>query len=438
MRCPANAYVASMDMDHRSPNGKRRILLCSLSTTLGGVELRMGLEARLLQKAGYGTAVGINLYPALQNWVAGLEKNDIPALDYDPPPFMEQWWWWRRSRLSRFAFLARGQDLLWRYARRKNKFFAKVRSNTFFKRQRFDLIHIFLPWTDFGGTRLWLSHYNRVPAVLSIRNSFRPATWAGWVAAHYREGFQAVRGIYAISQSALDHFMGVFGDYVLPGTVTDVIHNSVDTRRFKTDDASRAAARRRLGLPQDALVIGAAARLEKQKRPDRLIRVFKELKNKFPDLYLVLVGSGSLEPALKEQTRRLGIRDSVVFTGWQPDVERFLPALDMAVHLSSNEGFGTSTVEAMACGLPVVATDVPGTRDILAGGEGGILVPADDIEAAVAACRDILSNDVLRRQLGRYGRKESVSKYDEEVWGDKILAFYQKVFDGLVIEESKN
>ena len=419
-------------------NEHKRVLLCSLSTTLGGVELRMGLEARLLQRAGYGAAVGINLYPALQNWVADLEKDAIPAFDYDPPPFMEKWWWWRKTKLSRSGFLARGQDLLWRVARRKNKYFARSLSRQFFERNRFDLNHIFLPWTDFGGTRLWLAHYNRVPAVLSVRNAFRPATWAGWVAAHYREGFQAVRGIYAISQSALDHFMGVFGDYVLPGTVTEVIHNSVDTRRFNTDDATRAAARRRLELPQDALVIGAAARLEKQKRPDRLIKLFKELKMNFPDLYLVLVGSGSLEPALKEQTRRLGIRDSVVFTGWQPDVERILPALDMAVHLSSNEGFGTSTVEAMACGLPVVATDVPGTRDILAGGESGILVPADDIEAAVTACQTILSNDALRRQLGQNGRRESVSKYDEEAWGNKILAFYQKVFDGLVIEESKN
>ena len=420
------------DLEHK------RVLLCSLSTTLGGVELRMGLEARLLRKAGYHAAVGINMYPNLQNWVSGLEDDDIEAFDYDPPPFMEQWWWWRKSKLSKYGFLVRGRDVLWRIAWRRNKHIAKNRSKKFFKRNRFDLNHIFLPWTDFGGTRLWLAHYNKVPAVLSVRNAFRPATLSGWVAEHYREGFRAVRGIYAISQSALDHFMDVFGDYILPGTVTEVIHNSVDTRRFKRDDATRAAARRRLELPQDALVIGAAARLEKQKRPDRLISVFKELKMNFPHLYLVLVGSGSLKTALKEQSRRLGIRDSVIFTGWQPDVESFLPAFDLAVHLSSNEGFGTSTVEAMACGLPVVATDVPGTRDILAGGGSGILVPTDDIEAAVAACRNILSNAALRRQLGRHGRRESVAQYDESAWGDKILGFYQRVFDSLGNQVTKN
>ena len=418
-------------MDNRLTNGHKHILLCSLSTTLGGVELRMGLEARLLKQAGYNVTVGVNMYPVLKNWASALENDDIQVLDYDPPPFMERWWWWRRSKLSKYGFLERGQELLWGIAQRKNKFHAKKRSQNFFKRYRFDLNHIFLPWSDFGGTRLGVAHYNRMPAILSIRNAFRPATWSGKAAEHYREVFRAVRGIYAISQSAMDHFMVIFGDYVLPGTVTEIIHNSVDTTRFKPDDTRRIAARGMLKLPQDAIVIGAAARLEKQKRPDKLITIFNELKINFPNLYLVLVGMGSLEPTLKEQTRRLGICDKVIFTGWQPAVEKILPAFDLAVQLSRNEGFGTSTIEAMACGLPVVATDVPGTRDILASGEGGILVPADDLKATVAACQKLLANKTLRKQLGQKGRQESVSKYDERAWGNKILEFYQKIFDSL-------
>ena len=89
----------------------------------------------------------------------------------------------------------------------------------------------------------------------------------------------------------------------------------------------------------------------------------------------------------------------------------------------------------MACGLPVVATDVPGTRDILASGEGGILVPADDVKATVAACQNLLANKTLRRQLGQKGRQESVLKYDEHAWGNKILDFYQKVFASLRVEK---
>jgi glycosyltransferase involved in cell wall biosynthesis len=398
----------------------------------------MGLEARLLQRCGYHAAVGINLYPTLQNWAFGLEADNVPVFNYDPPPFMEQWWWWRKTKLSKCFFWGRGQYTLWRIARVFNKLTAISRSKEFFKENRFDLIHVFLPWTDFGGTRLWLAHYNRLPAVLSVRNAFRPATWSGWCAEHYREGFRAVRGIYAISQSAMDHFMAVFGRFVQPGTVTDVIYNSVDTRRFKPDHNVRVAARKMLEVPQDALVVGAAARLERQKRPDKLVAVFKELKRNLPGLYLVLVGSGSLEPALKEQARRLGIDDKVVFTGWQKSVEKILPAFDLAVHLSSNEGFGTSTIEAMACGVPVVATDVPGTRDILSGGEGGVLVPVDDMKAAMEACQAILADETLRSRLGRDGRKATVDKYDERVWENEILNFYQEVLYGRKIEKVEN
>jgi glycosyltransferase involved in cell wall biosynthesis len=396
------------------------------------------LEARLLKNAGYNVAVGINLYPTLRNWASGLETDNIPVFNYDPPPFMEQWLWWHKTKLSELIFFERCQDLLWRIARRSNKLIAISRSRKFFEYNRFDLNHIFLPWTDFGGTRLLLAHYNQLPVVLSVRNAFRPGTRGRWSEEHYREGFYAVRGIYAISQSAMDYFMAVFGDFVPPGTVTDVIYNSVDTRRFKPDNTVRVAARKMLELPQGAVVIGAAARLEKQKRPDRLIEVFKELKRKFSGLYLVLVGSGSLEPALKEQARLLGIDDRVVFAGWQQSVEKILPAFDLAVHLSSNEGFGTSTIEAMACGLPVVATDVPGTRDILSGGEGGVLVPADDMKAAVEACQAILVNETLRLRLGRDGRKAAVDKYDERIWDTKILDFYQKVLYRQKIERVNN
>jgi len=404
-------------------------LLCSLSTTFGGVELRMGLEARLLQNAGYHAAVGINLYPTLQDWVSGLETENIPVFDYDPPPFMEQWLWWRRTKLSQSKFFERGQDILWRIARRRNKQNAINRSKKFFEQNHFDLNHIFLPWTDFGGSRLWLAHYNRIPAVLSVRNAFRPATWPNWTAAHYREGFQAVRGIYAISQSALAHFMAVFGNFVEPGTVTEIICNSVDTRRFKPDKHIRDKARKMLEIPEEAIVIGAAARLERQKQPDKLVAVFKALTEKFPGMHLVLIGAGSLESPLKEQVRKLGIEDRVIFTGWQPAVEKLLPALDLAVHLSSNEGFGTATIEAMACGLPVVATDVPGTRDILAGGEGGVLVPTNDLRATVEACQAILADETLRSGLGRDGRRTAVDTYDEDVWGNKILNFYDTVIN---------
>jgi hypothetical protein len=118
-------------MTSGSINNNRHILLCSLSTTLGGVELRMGLEARLLQQAGYKVVVGINMYPVLKEWVCALEAHNVRVIDYDPPPFMEKWWWWRKSKLSKFGLLEKKQDLLWCVAWRRNKLLAKKTHENF-------------------------------------------------------------------------------------------------------------------------------------------------------------------------------------------------------------------------------------------------------------------------------------------------------------------
>ena len=411
----------------KEDNGFKRIFLCSLSSVLGGVELRMGMEARVLRQHGYLPTVGVNLHPQLDRWAQELKTDGIPLIDFDPPPILEQWLWWQRTALSRLPFAVRGQYTLWRIARAWNKQAAKVQSTHFFSKIRPDLVHIFLPWTDFGGTRLWLAHHHRLPVVLSVRNSFRPTSINGWRAVHYRQAFRSVMGVYAISQGAMDHFLAIFGEFVLPNTVMPVIHNSVDTVQFRPDPRRRVQMRRSLGIPEDALIMGVVARLEIQKQPDALITIFSELKKMFPSLFLVLVGSGSMESALKAQADRLGVRSTVIFTGWQRNVEQLLPGFDLAVQISRREGFGTSTAEAMACGLPVVGTDIAGTRDILTGGKGGVLVSLGDNTAFKDACATILADENLRSKLGREAREEAVAKYSQSGWNEKIMNFYENV-----------
>ena len=203
--------------------------------------------------------------------------------------------------------------------------------------------------------------------------------------------------------------------------------NGVDTERFRPGNDVRAEARKTLGIPEEALVFGTVGRLDIQKRPKALLSLFVELKRSFPDLYLVLVGSGLLEDEIRRQVKSLGLIDSVVFVGFSKRVEKVLPALDLFVILSSVEGFGTATVEAMACGLPVVGTDVPGTRDILMDSKSGTLVPLDDQEATVKACAQYLGNHQLRKTVGREARQEAVKKYDIREWEKRILEFYAKV-----------
>ena len=343
------------------------IMLCSLSGMLGGVELRMAVEARLLKREGHKASIAINLYPGLREWAQALRKDGISIIHYDPEPICESWWWYRKHPFwDQHVF--KPQKLrykIWMACRLINKIIAKRQAFNLFSRTSPDLIHISVPWSGFEITRLYLAHLYNLPIVMMVHNAFPKFEWEPCYRKHYLPAFSSVRGIYAVSQSALDYFIDLYGEFIRPKTVLHVIHNSVDTLRFKPDVSKRVAARQRLNIPMDAPVVGFVGRIEKQKRPKSIIEAFAKIVHHHSTAYLVMVGSGPLEKTVRQMAEELGLKDRVIFTGWQSKVEDFIPAFDVVLQLSNNEGFGTSTAEAMACGVPVVGTDVPGTRDIL-------------------------------------------------------------------------
>jgi glycosyltransferase involved in cell wall biosynthesis len=222
--------------------------------------------------------------------------------------------------------------------------------------------------------------------------------------------------------------MAIYQPYLPVAARLAVIPNPVDVERFRPSLAARLQARKRLQLPQHALVIGTVARLSEQKRPELAIDLLAALRQRFADLYLLLVGDGPLEAALRAQADRLGLSPWVIFTGFIADVHEVMPALDMHLLMSRNEGFGIATVEAMACGIPAVATDVPGSADILRDSAAGLLIPAHDLAAAAKAVGDLLADPARRAGMGRHGREAAVSRYSNEVVGKQVLAFY----DGLL------
>jgi len=381
-----------------------KILLMSLSRGLGGVELRIADEARFLLGEGCKPSVAINFFPELENWVRDVERSGIPIFDYHPPPFFEQWRW-----------------------RRLNKIRARITGPRLLKRLKPELAHIFFAWADTGGTRLWLAHKCGIPTVLSVHGTFRPHEFVPWHKKLMVEAFASVYGIYGVSQSALDRFLANYGNIVRQRTVLRVIHNSVDTVRFRPSSTFRNETRSQYGIPKDAPVLGFVGRLADHKRPRALIDVFARLLEMLPDAYLVLVGQGHLESALRSQVESLGLAHRVTFTGFQATPERIIPAFDVQLLLSSSEGCAISTLEAMACGVPVVASDVPGSVDILTGSEGGILVPLDDEVATVSSVLPILANQDLRRRMSEGARAESVAKFGKPIWKQRLREFYGTV-----------
>lgn len=384
---------------------RKSILVTSYSGELGGMELRMAQEVRYLHAKGYDSGLALRRFDGIDAWAQRLAGEQISVAEFDPPLFFEQWEW-RRLNLWRARLLA---------GRRLRAF-------------RADLVHVALCWTNYGASVLWLAWRCRLPAVISVHNAFSPTSFSAWHQPLLKQAFAGVRGIYAVSESAMRHFMALYQPYILASTKLAVIPNSVDTQRFRPSAALRRAAREQLRLPHDALVIGSIGRLSEQKQPGAALAMLGLLRKVFPNLYLVLAGSGPLEPQLRKQAERMGLTEYVIFTGFVPAVEELLPALDVHLLLSRNEGFGISTIEAMACGVPAVATDVPGSADILRGSEGGILIPEGNMKHAVPMVAALLIDPERRADMGRKGRAEVERRYSEAVVGKLVHAFY----DGLV------
>lgn len=182
-----------------------------------------------------------------------------------------------------------------------------------------------------------------------------------------------------------------------------VVGNGVDTERFSPMD--RQAARARYNLPKDAKVLITVGALVERKGFHRVIDCLPALLSRHPNLHYLIVGGespeGDMETELRAQVRRLGLVGRVHFLGLvTPEALKWpLSAADVFVLATRNEGWANVILEAMACGLPVVATDVGGNREVIAREDLGKIVPFGDHNALVLALDQALSRDWNRSAI---------------------------------------
>lgn len=383
---------------------KKKILLTSLSGQLGGLELRLANEARFLNKIGYSSELALNPFPQIAPWVEQLTQEGLLFKYFSPPSFFEEWEW-----------------------RRINKIRADLFYKNYYLLRDADLVHVAMAWTETVGTRLWLAYRCNLPAVISVHNAFPYHQFTSWHEDILSEAFQVVRGIYAVSDSALQFFLKTFNKFIPSNCLLEVIYNPIDTRIYKPSAQDRCRLKAKLGISSDAFVIGAVGRLDVQKQPELLIDVFSALKKRFSQLVLVLVGQGRLENNCKKKVENLGLSDSVYFLGQRNDICEIIPVFDLHVLLSKREGFGIATAEAMACSVPVIASDVPGSKDILQNSKAGILVPLDDFDSIVDRISELIVNHALRRSMSEAGPKEVGQRFALEVIEEQLKQFYQAV-----------
>jgi sugar transferase (PEP-CTERM/EpsH1 system associated) len=203
------------------------------------------------------------------------------------------------------------------------------------------------------------------------------------------------------------------------------IRNGVDLSRFGQSD--RAAARRALDLPPDAAVVATVGRLVPVKDHLMLFEAWARLHPQHAGAVLLLPGEGPLRGALEARVSALGLGGRVRFLGHRPDVEGVLAAADVFVLSSESEGLSNTILEAMAAGLPVVATRVGGADEMVVDGETGLLVPPRTPDGMSFALAALLSAPALCRAMGAAGRARAESEFSLESMVRRYEELYVEV-----------
>jgi glycosyltransferase involved in cell wall biosynthesis len=208
-----------------------------------------------------------------------------------------------------------------------------------------------------------------------------------------------------------------------------VLENSVDYGRFADVSISKKDAKQMLGMPADSLVFGTIGRLVPTKGLSYLIAAFSKVKKQMPSVHLVLVGDGPCRAELQMQAADALCGDSVHFLGHRANVEQLLKGMDVFILASVAEGMPRVLLEAMAAGVPCVATQVGGIPEVINGEAVGFLVPPGDPEALAEMMLRVAKMpgeelaEVIEKARGRIRRF-----YSHDVVKKKLEALYESEF----------
>jgi glycosyltransferase involved in cell wall biosynthesis len=210
------------------------------------------------------------------------------------------------------------------------------------------------------------------------------------------------------------------------------IYNGVDTQKFcKIRDPRRIQERkRRLGLKSDDVVIGAVGRLIPVKGHRYLISALGSIRERVPSARVVIAGDGPLRQELARLAEREGVAGSVIFAGDAGDTPLLYNCFDLLVYPSVIGAFGLVLLEAMACGLPVIASELNGTTELLTHDQTGVLVPPGDSRAIAGAVLSLLLDRERRERLAAAGHEHAVAHFSARTFARQYLDLYRSLLDG--------
>ena len=286
---------------------------------------------------------------------------------------------------------------------------------------RLDLIDAHFGYPD-GYAATLLGRWLNVPVTITLRGTEQRHAQDATLAPRLARALQRATQVIAVSQSLrrVALALGIAADKV------QVVGNGVDLKKFSP--LPRAEARRALGLPEDAPILVSVGGLVERKGFHRVIDLLPALRKRFPGLLYLVVGGpspeGDMGAELRRQVAELGLTDAVHFLGALPadHIRQPLSAADVFVLATRNEGWANVFLEAMACGLPVVTTDVGGNAEVVCRPELGAVVPFGDGPRLLDALEQAL---LTRWDAGAIRRYAECNTWDHRV--EELVALFRRL-----------
>ena len=217
----------------------------------------------------------------------------------------------------------------------------------------------------------------------------------------------------------------------VPAERISVIYNGLrPDRRERPGHQAIDAARRQIGAPAGAAVVVCVANFSPIKQHEVLIRAFAEARARVPSLFLVLVGNGPLEPEVRQQIASLQLGGACAIIKDSSNPLAILSASHISVLTSRLEGCSNAVLEAMAAGLPVVASDTGGNRELVIHEHGGWVCPVGDVSAFASAFVRLASEPETAAAMGGYNRHRIAERFTDDVMVEENLALYRRILGG--------
>ncbi len=208
---------------------------------------------------------------------------------------------------------------------------------------------------------------------------------------------------------------------IINNSKIELIYNGIDIQKF---ESAKPLDKKNLNIPENYLIISAIQRLEFPKDVATILDAFEIVRNSFPNVFLIIVGSGSLKEKLQKKAKELKASEHILFLGDRLDIPNILISSDVVILSSAFEALGLSLIEAMAARKPVIGTKVDGIKEIIKHGENGFLVEFRNKEEMAKFILILLNDPEIRRKMGQNGFEFTKTKFSLE----KMIKNYQDLY----------